>query len=82
MQNQTKQPMSDQNTNNPSEKKNPLKRFFTLGEVGGYFFRKKDPNRPNNINIRMMHGVNKFSIVIFIAGVIYIVFKLVIKPLL
>ena len=63
-------------------KKGGFKQFFSLGEVGGYFFRKKDPNRPSNINIRMMHGVNKISIVVFLAGVIYLVFKLVIKPML
>ncbi|HZY78799.1 MAG TPA: DUF6728 family protein [Cyclobacteriaceae bacterium] len=62
------------------KKKNSLKDFFSLGEVGGYFFRKKDPNRPNNINIRMMHGVNKISIIVFLAGVIYLIFKLVILP--
>lgn len=56
------------------------KDFFGLGEVGGYFFRKKDPSRPSNINIRMMHGINKISIVIFLAGVLYLIFKLVIKP--
>ena len=64
------------------KKKGGLKEFFSLGEVGGYFFRKKDPSRPSNINIRMMHGVNKISIVIFLAGVIYIIFKLLIKPML
>ncbi len=63
------------------KQKSALREFFSLGEVGGYFFRKKDPNRPTNINLRMMHGVNKISIVIFLAGVIYIVFKLVIKPM-
>lgn len=62
-------------------KKLSLKEFFSLGEVGGYFFRKKDPSRPNNINIRMMHGVNKISIVIFLVGVLYLVWKLVLKPL-
>jgi len=67
---------------NNKKKKNGFKEFFSLGEVGGYFFRKKDPNRPNNINIRMMHGVNKISIVVFLAGVLYLIFKLVIKPML
>jgi hypothetical protein len=62
------------------KKKNSFKDFFSLGEVGGYFFRKKDPSRPSNINIRMMHGINKISIVVFLAGVIYIIFKLLIKP--
>jgi hypothetical protein len=57
------------------KKKNSLKDFFTLGEVGGYFFRKKDPNRPSNINIKMMHGINKISIIIFLLGVIFIIVK-------
>lgn len=60
----------------PAQKKKlSLREFFTLGEVGNYFFRKKDPNRPENINIKMMHGINKFSILIFLLGVIYIVVK-------
>jgi len=49
--------------------------FVTLGEVGGYFFRKKDPSRPTNINIKMMHGINKISIVIFLLGVIFLIVK-------
>ena len=60
---------------NKEEKKNSFREFFTLGEVGGYFFRKKDPNRPSNINIKMMHGVNKLSIFIFVMAVIYLVLK-------
>ncbi|MBS0425388.1 MAG: hypothetical protein JSR71_13460 [Proteobacteria bacterium] len=57
------------------KKKLSLKEFFSLGEVGGYFFRGKDPSRPTNINIKMMHGVNKISIVIFLAGIIYLLLK-------
>lgn len=56
-------------------KRSSFKEFFSLGEVGGYFFRKKDPNRPSNINIKMMHGVNKISIAIFLIGVLYLVLK-------
>ncbi|MEO5977820.1 MAG: DUF6728 family protein [Chryseolinea sp.] len=52
-----------------------LKEFFTLGEVGRYFFRGKDPSRPTNINIRMMHGINKISIIIFLLGVIFLILK-------
>ena len=73
--------MTDMEEDN-KKKKGRLKEFFSLGEVGGYFFRKKDPSRPTNINIRMMHGVNKISIVVFLAGVLYLIFKLVIKPML
>jgi hypothetical protein len=60
---------------NKGRDKNTLKDYFQLGEVFGYFFRKKDPNRPSNLNIKMMHGINKISILIFLAGVIYMVAK-------
>jgi hypothetical protein len=52
-----------------------FKEFFSLGEVGGYFFRKKDPTRPSNINLKMMHGVNRISIIIFLLGVIFLILK-------
>lgn len=58
-----------------TRKKGGWKQFFSLGEVGGYFFRKKDPTRPTNINIKMMHGINKISIGIFLLGVLYIILK-------
>lgn len=45
---------------------NKVKEFFQLGEFFGYFFRKKDPTRPRNFNIRAMHTINKISIGIFI----------------
>lgn len=64
----------------PKQKKGSVKEFFSLGEVGNYFFRKKDPSKPTNINLRMMHGVNKISMVIFLLGVLYLIYKLVIKP--
>ncbi len=60
---------------NQENKRVSFKEFFSMGEVGGYFFRKKDPNRPSNINIKMMHGVNKISIVVFLLGVIYLILK-------
>ena len=69
----------DQNTvhqhGTEHQKKGGWKNFFRLGEVGGYFFRGKDPSRPSNINIKMMHGINKISIVIFLLGVIFIILK-------
>lgn len=60
---------------NNQQKKKGIKDFFTMGEVGGYFFRKKDASRPSNINIKMMHGINKISIIIFLLGVIFIILK-------
>jgi len=43
-----------------------FKNFFQLGEVGGYFFRKKDPNRPKNESIKAMHIINKIAILMFL----------------
>jgi hypothetical protein len=58
-----------------TEKKMSLKDFFSLGEVSSYFFRKKDPNRVTNINLKMMHGVNKISIIVFILAVLFLIIK-------
>jgi hypothetical protein len=55
--------------------KKSLREFFSMGEVGGYFFRKKDPSRPTNFNLKMMHGINKISIIIFLLGVIFLILK-------
>ena len=57
-----------------------FREFIQLNDVFGYYFRGKDPSRPINFNIRMMHGINKISMLVFLLGVLYLVFKLVIKP--
>ncbi len=36
-----------------------------------YFFRKKDPNRPQNFNLKVMHIINTIAIIMFVAGLIY-----------
>lgn len=65
----------DKNHQTTEDKKDAVKEFFSMGEVFGYFFRKKDPNRPTNINLRMMHGINKISIIMFLLGIIYLTIK-------
>lgn len=50
-----------------------LKEFFQLGELGNYFvrvFQKPDPNKKSNFNLRMMHGINKISILMFLAAIL------------
>ena len=49
--------------------------FFDLSEVWNYYFRKKDPNRKPDLNLRMMHGINKIAIVMFLLATIYIIYK-------
>ena len=59
------------------DKKNKKKisYYFDFSEVLTYFFRKKDPSRKVNFSLKMMHGVNKISIIIFLLGVIFIIIK-------
>ena len=57
------------------KKKFSFKEFFSLGEVGDYFFRKKDERRTSNVNIKIMHGINKIAIIVFLAGIIYFILK-------
>ena len=70
--------MTTDKKNTPPARRSRLREFFQVNEVFGYFFRGKDPERPSNINIRMMHGINKISMLIFLLGVVYLLFKLVI----
>ena len=53
------------------------KRNSKGGEFLGYYFRKKDPDRKSNINLKIMHGINKISILMFIIGMIYLISKYV-----
>ncbi|ELR70857.1 hypothetical protein C900_03292 [Fulvivirga imtechensis AK7] len=55
--------------------KNTLKDYFAFGEVFGYFFRKRDKSRPSNFNLKMMHGINKLSIIIFLLAIIFLIVK-------
>ena len=58
--------------------RNSFKEYFQVGEVFSYFIRvfgKRDPSKPSNLNLRMMHGINRISIVIFLLAVIYLILK-------
>ncbi|WP_461490060.1 DUF6728 family protein [Pontibacter sp. HJ8] len=52
-----------------------MKGMFDFSEVATYFFRKKDPNRRSNFNLRTMHTINKISILMFLAAMVYFVIK-------
>ncbi|MCB0496826.1 MAG: hypothetical protein KDC79_11875 [Cyclobacteriaceae bacterium] len=62
----------------PAKERNTVKETFQLGEMWAYFinvFKKRDPNSPTSINLRLMHGINRITIVVFLLGVIYFVVK-------
>jgi hypothetical protein len=52
--------------------------YFKIGPVFSYFlrvFRKPDPNHPTNLNLRMMHGINRISIVMFLFCIIVMIVR-------
>ena len=51
------------------------KDYFQFGEVLSYFFRKKDPKRKSNFNIKVMHSINKISIIVFLIAVIVLLIR-------
>ncbi|TDO28504.1 DUF6728 family protein [Sediminibacterium goheungense] len=53
-----------------------------LRQLAEYLYlKKKDPNQPQTQWMKYMHGMNRISLLMFIAAVIIILFKLVILPL-
>ena len=55
-----------------------FKRYFELGDVLRYFvrvFRKPDPSQPNSFNLRMMHGINRISILMFLFCVLVMLYR-------
>jgi hypothetical protein len=51
--------------------------YFDFKEVLTYYFRKKDPDRPTNINLKMMHGINKISILMFLFCVVVMIVRFI-----
>ncbi|MFN3665175.1 MAG: DUF6728 family protein [Sediminibacterium sp.] len=45
------------------------------------YIKKKDPNQERTQWMKYMHGMNRISLLMFIAAVCIIIFKLVILPL-
>jgi len=56
-----------------------LKDFFNVGPVFGYFFRKKDPNRPKNFDLKMMHGVNRLAVIMFAIAIIILITRIIVR---
>lgn len=59
-----------------------IKHFFKFGEFFGYFlrvFRKNDGSYPNNFNLKMMHGINRISIIMFLIAFIIIVTRFIVR---
>ena len=55
-------------------------RFFR--QVAEYLYiKKRDPNAPRDTNIKLMHGMNRISLLVFIAALIFMIVKFVVLPM-
>ncbi len=48
-------------------------------KIWGYLTFRKNKSGEGNINIRMMHGINKISILLFTVGMIVLLIKILTK---
>ncbi len=58
--------------------KNSLKGWFKVGAVGNYFLRlfgKKDKSAPNSINLKLMHGINRITVFVFLLALLFYISK-------
>lgn len=69
--------MEEQKEQKNEKVKLTAKEVFDFGPVLGYFFRKKDPNRPANFNLKVMHGINKISIVMFLIALTVMIVRFI-----
>ena len=53
------------------------KDLFNFGPALGYFFRKNDPNRTSNFNMKTMHFINKLSLAMFLVCLVVMLFRYV-----
>lgn len=51
-----------------------------LDQIAQYLYlKKKDPNAPNTKWVKYMHGINRISILLFLAGLIILAIKLFVR---
>jgi hypothetical protein len=43
------------------------------------YLKKKDPNAPVNTNIKLMHGMNRVSILVFLFAILLMIFRAIFK---
>ena len=53
------------------------KNLFNFGPALGYFFRKNDPDRKTNFNLKTMHFINKLSLAMFLVCLVVMLFRYV-----
>ena len=57
------------------ERKYSVRRYFELGEVARYFFRKKNQGVKPNFNLKVMHWINRLAIIMFLVAIIVLIIR-------
>ena len=52
-----------------------VKEYLQFNELFTYFFRKKSRDEKPDFGVKSMHFVNKFSMIVFLIAIIYLVIK-------
>lgn len=42
-----------------------------------FYIRKRDPNAPKNIDMKLMHGMNRISLFVFLIAVVVMIVRLI-----
>lgn len=45
-------------------------------KIWGYLSFRKQSEESSNFNLRMMHGINRISLIMFVIAIVLIIFKL------
>ncbi|MBW8049275.1 MAG: hypothetical protein FVQ77_02820 [Cytophagales bacterium] len=60
-----------------------MRNIFQFRELFTYFIRvfqkDKTGKYPSSIYIRMMHGINRIAIVVFILGMVFFIIKMILR---
>ena len=57
------------------KERSSVKEYLQFNELFTYFFRKKGSDEKQDFGLKSMHFVNKFSMIVFLLAIIYLVIK-------
>lgn len=52
-----------------------IKSFFDVSDVSKYFFRRRNNEKKPDFNLRVMHWINKVSIIIFLLAILFLIIR-------
>ena len=61
--------------NDNKKERASLKEYLRFNELFTYFFRKKGREEKADFSLKSMHFVNKFSMIVFLIAMLYLVIK-------